>query len=112
MSSPLLTLAEQTGFKQTGRIDEVERLCSGMAAAWPDAVRAFEYGRSAEGRPLRALIASRSGALTAHELRERRIPVLMIQAGIHPGESDGKDGGFIAMRELLSRAAAPGARGA
>src|SRR5271165_1778702 len=30
----------------------------------------------------------------------------MIQAGIHPGESDGKDGGFIALRELLSRAAA------
>ncbi len=58
---------------------------------------------------MRALIASRSGALTAQELRERRIPVLMIQAGIHPGESDGKDGGFIALRELLSRAAAPGA---
>ena len=106
MSTPLLTLAEQSGFRETGRIDEVERLCAEMSAAWPAAVKAFEYGRSAEGRPLQALIASRSGALTAHELRERRIPILMIQAGIHPGESDGKDGGFIAMRELLSRAAA------
>ncbi len=109
MSSPLLTLAEQSGFRQTGRIDEVERLCAGLAAAWPDAVESFEYGRSAEGRPLRALIASRRGALSARDLHERRIPVLMIQAGIHPGESDGKDGGFIAMRELLSHAAAPGA---
>jgi hypothetical protein len=106
MSTPLLTLAEQSGFRETGRIDEVERLCAAMSAAWPAAVKAFEYGRSAEGRPLKALIASRSGALTALELRERRIPILMIQAGIHPGESDGKDGGFIAMRELLSRAAA------
>jgi len=105
----LLTLAEQTGFKQTGGIDEVERLCAEMSAAWPEAVTAFEYGRSAEGRPLRALIASRSGTLSAPDLRDRRIPVLMIQAGIHPGESDGKDGGFIALRELLSRAAAPGA---
>jgi hypothetical protein len=109
MSEPLLTLAEQTGFRETGRIDEVERLCAEMSAAWPAAVKTFEYGRSAEGRPLRALIASRSGALTAQELHERQIPVLMIQAGIHPGESDGKDGGFIAMRELLSRAAASGA---
>jgi hypothetical protein len=109
MSTPLLTLAEQSGFRETGRIDEVERLCAAMAAAWPTAVKAFEYGRSAEGRPLKALIASRSGALSAQELRERQIPILMIQAGIHPGESDGKDGGFIAMRELLSRAAAPGA---
>jgi len=32
----------------------------------------------------------------------------MIQAGIHPGESDGKDAGFIALRELLSRTAGPG----
>jgi hypothetical protein len=109
MSTPLLTLAEQSGFRETGGIDEVERLCAEMSASWPAAVKAFEYGRSAEGRPLKALIASRSGALTAQELRERGIPVLMIQAGIHPGESDGKDGGFIALRELLSRAAAPGA---
>ena len=106
MNTQLLTLAEQTGFTQTGGIDEVERLCAEMSAAWPAEVKAFEYGRSAEGRPMRALIASRSGALNAQELRQRRIPVLMIQAGIHPGESDGKDGGFIALRELLSRAAA------
>ena len=106
MNTPLLTLAEQSGFTQTGGIDEVERLCAEISAAWPAEVKAFEYGRSAEGRPMRAVIASRSGALTAQELRERRIPVLMIQAGIHPGESDGKDGGFIALRELLSRTAA------
>ena len=109
MNTPLLTFAEKTGFTQTGGIDEVERLCAEMSAVWPTAVNTFEYGRSAEGRPMRALIASESGALTAPELRQRRIPVLMIQAGIHPGESDGKDGGFIALRELLSRAAAPGA---
>jgi hypothetical protein len=105
----LLTLAEQSGFAQTGRVDEVERLCGTLSAAWPEAVRAFEFGQSGEGRPLRALIASRSGASTPKELRDRRIPVLMLQAGIHPGESDGKDAGFIALRELLSGAAAAGA---
>lgn len=51
MNSALLTLAEHSGFTQTGRIDEVDRLCAAMAAAWPDAVKAFEYGQSAEGRP-------------------------------------------------------------
>lgn len=50
---------------------------------------------------MRALIVSRSGVLTSRELREHRIPLLMIQGGIHPGESDGKDAGFIALRELL-----------
>lgn len=109
MNTALLTLAEQSGYTQTGRIDEVTRLCAALAAAWPTAVSAFDYGESAEGRPLQALIVSRSGALSAQELRERRIPVLMIQGGIHPGESDGKDAGFIALRELLSGSAAPDA---
>ena len=50
MHEQLTTLAEQSGFRQTGRSDEVTRLCAAFAAAWPDAVRSFEFGRSAEGR--------------------------------------------------------------
>jgi murein tripeptide amidase MpaA len=101
----LITVAEQSGFRETGRIDEVERLSAELAQTWPDAVRSIEYGRSVEGRPMRALIVSRTGALTPDEIRSRRIPVLMIQAGIHPGESDGKDAGFITLRELLAGSA-------
>ena len=75
---------------------------------WPEAVRAFEYGRSAQGRPLLALLVSRAGSLEPVELRRRRVPLLMLQAGIHPGESDGKDAGFIALRELLNGEVAGG----
>src|SRR5262245_52451909 len=92
-----LTLAEQTAFRETGRTDEVERLCEAYARRWPDAVRSFEYGRSAEGRAMYAMLVTRSGALTADEIRRRKVPVLMVQAGIHPGESDGKDAGFIVL---------------
>lgn len=108
MATDLLTLAEKSSFRQTGRIDEVERLSEALARRWPEAVSSFEYGRSAEGRPLRALAISRCGALTAAEVKRRKLPLLMIQGGIHPGESDGKDAGFIAVRELLEGAAAPG----
>ena len=101
MHERLTTLAEQSGFRQTGRSDEVTRLCAAFAAAWPDAVRSFEFGRSAEGRPMRALLATRADA--------RRAPLLMLQGGIHPGESDGKDAGFIALRQMLEGSAAPGA---
>lgn len=45
-------------------------------------------------------------ALLACRTDPRAVPLLMIQAGIHPGESDGKDAGFIALRELLSGSAA------
>ena len=105
----LSTLAEQSQFRQTGRIAEVERLSHELTQAWPEAVRSIEYGRSAEGRPLRALLVSRAGPLSADQVRARKIPVLMLQGGIHPGESDGKDAGFIALRELLQGQEAAGA---
>lgn len=107
MAAALITLAEHSEYRETGRIDEVERLSETFSRAWPNAVRSYEYGRSAEGRPMRALIVSRVGSLEPDELQRRGIPILMIQAGIHPGESDGKDAGFIALRELLNGAAAP-----
>jgi hypothetical protein len=102
----LKTLAELSGYQETGRLDEVSRLCGEFERSWPGAVRSFEYGRSSEGRSMLALIASRTGTLDPQELRARGIPILMIQGGIHPGESDGKDGGFIALRELLQGDAA------
>lgn len=102
------TLAELSNFQQTGRTDEVERLSEELARKWPEAVNSFEYGRSGEGRPMRALVVSRTGALTAEQIQARNIPLLMLQGGIHPGESDGKDAGFIALREMLEGAAAPG----
>ncbi|MBX3429145.1 MAG: M14 family metallopeptidase [Hyphomonadaceae bacterium] len=98
----LLTVAERSDFRLTGRTDEVETLSAAFAARWPEAVRSFEYGRSAEGRPMRAMIVSRCRSLDAGELKARGVPVLMLQAGIHPGESDGKDAGFMVLRDLLS----------
>jgi hypothetical protein len=102
----LMTIAELSNYKETGRLEEVERLSAEFARAWPEAVRSFEYGRSAEGRVMRGLLISRSGALTAADLRAKAIPLLMIQGGIHPGESDGKDAGFAALRELLGNSPA------
>jgi murein tripeptide amidase MpaA len=96
----LITVAEESAFRCTGRTEEVTRLCAAFAAAWPHAVRNLDFGRSAQGRPMRALLACRADP--------RTVPVLMLQGGIHPGESDGKDAGFIALRELLRGTAAPG----
>src|SRR5262245_45057599 len=93
----LTTIAEQSGFRRTGGSHEVTRLCAAFTAAWPGEVRSLEFGHSAEGRAMRALLVSRADA--------RSVPLLMIQAGIHPGESDGKDAGFIALREMLIESA-------
>ena len=102
----LLTTAERSGFLRTARYEEALSLCEAYAARWPEAARCFDFGTTPEGRPLRALIVSRTGALDANTLQLRKVPVLAWQGGIHPGESDGKDAGFMVLRELLATPAA------
>src|SRR5580692_7304982 len=97
----LETVAEQSKFVRTGRYEEVPRLCEAFAHAWPDLVKCVNFGTTPEGRPMVALVASRSGALTPEAARERGLPVMLIQGGIHAGEIEGKDAGFLALRELL-----------
>jgi hypothetical protein len=61
--SELKSLAEQTGYQRTGRYEEVERLCRGFQQTWPGKVRCAEFGRTPEGRPMLALVASQDGVL-------------------------------------------------
>src|SRR5690554_4451343 len=108
-ASALTTVAERSGFVRTGRYDEVPALCDAFAAAHPGAVRCIGFGTSPEGRPMKALVASRSGALTPEAAQAAGLPVLLVQGGIHAGEVDGKDAGFLALRQVLDGEAAPGA---
>jgi hypothetical protein len=108
-AAPLTTLAERSDFKQTGRYDETIALCAEFTRAYPDAARCDEFGRTPEGRPLLSLVLNRSGALTPAAAKEKGLPVILFQGGIHAGEIDGKDAGFLAARELLQGRAAHGA---
>ena len=107
----LRTIGEQSGYTRTGRYDEVERLCADYAARWPREVRCTEFGRTPEGRPMLALVASADGALDPATAAARGRPVLLFQGGIHAGEIDGKDAGFLALRELLDGSRLTGALG-
>lgn len=60
-----------------------------------DLIRIEQFGVSPEGRPIYAVIASKDGA--AFDLKK---PVLLVQAGIHPGEIDGKDAGMMLLRDI------------
>ncbi len=97
----LTTTAERSGFKQTGRYDEVIALCDAFQKAYPQAVRCFDFGLSPEGRPMKAMAVSTSGALDAKTATARGLPVVLAQGGIHAGEIDGKDAGFWLIRDLL-----------
>jgi hypothetical protein len=104
----LTTVSERSGFQDTGRYDEVIALCDAFAARYPAAVRCLQFGTTPEGRPMKALAVSTAGALDPAAIAARRLPVVLIQGGIHAGEIDGKDAGFLALRELLEGQTAKG----
>jgi murein tripeptide amidase MpaA len=60
-----------------------------------DLIRIEQFGVSPEGRPIYAVIASKDGATL-----DPAKPVLLAQAGIHPGEIDGKDAGMMLLRDM------------
>ncbi len=60
-----------------------------------DLIRIEQFGVSPEGRPIYAVIASKDGAAL-----DPSKPVLLAQAGIHPGEIDGKDAGMMLLRDM------------
>jgi Zinc carboxypeptidase len=101
-SAELTTVAEQSGYQRTGRYEEVERLCSEFARAYPAQVHCREFGRTPESRPMLVLIASADGVLDPATARERKRPVVLMQGGIHAGEIDGKDAGLRVLREMLA----------
>jgi len=105
----LTTVSERSGFKATGRYDEVVKLCAAFAKAYPKQVKCIEFGRTPEDRPMLALVATGTSAFTPQAASRQGIPVTLIQGGIHAGEIDGKDAGFLALRELLEGRLAKGA---
>ena len=105
----LTTVAERSGFQRTGRYPETVELCAAFARAYPDAVRCATFGTTPQGRPMQVLVATRTGAFDPVDARAQGVPVLLAQGGIHAGEIDGKDAGFLLLRQMLDGEAAPGA---
>jgi len=105
----LVTVSERSGFTATGRYDEVVKLCGAFQQAYPKQVKCFQFGTTPEGRPMLALAVNARGVFTPEAARRHKLPVTLIQGGIHAGEIDGKDAGFLAVREMLENKLAQGA---
>lgn len=97
----LSTIGERSGYARTGRYDEVVQLCAEFARSYPAKVRCQRFGTTPAGRPMLALVASTDGVLEPEAARRAGRPVVLAQGGIHAGEIDGKDAGFLLLRQLL-----------
>ena len=99
---PWITPAEKTGLTETPSYDETVAYLKKLDKASP-LISLREFGRTAQGRPLYVVIASKNRALTPEAARRTGRPTLLAQAGIHSGEIDGKDAGLMLLRDIAFR---------
>ena len=94
------TVAEKTDYKKTSTYDEAVAYSKRLAAASGGLIRYASYGKSGEGRDLPLLIAASGGTFSPKWARKSGKAVVLIQAGIHAGEIDGKDAGLALLRDI------------
>ncbi len=94
---PWITPAEKSGLTATPDYAETRAFLERMDAA-SDLIRVETFGKSAQGRDMLVALVSKDGAAFDPDK-----PVLLFQGGIHSGEIDGKDAGFMLLRDIAFR---------
>lgn len=94
---PWITPAERADFVDTPDYAATRAWLDRLDAASP-LISIERFGATAQGRELYFVRASKGGPT-----QNGAKPVLLVQAGIHAGEIDGKDAGLMLLRDLALR---------
>jgi hypothetical protein len=98
----LITDYEKSGYKKTPPYSRTIKYCKTLAAV-SSYIHYTTFGVSPQGRDLPLLIIDKNAHFTSSDVRKTDNVVFMIQAGIHSGEIDGKDAGFMLLRDVISK---------
>jgi len=96
----LLTTGEKTEWQKTGLYDETVRIMNRIAALSPQ-VKVIQFGTTAQGRAMYAMIVSSDKAFTPAAAAKTSKAVILIQSGIHAGEIEGKDTALMLARDMV-----------
>ena len=94
-----ITPTEKSGFITTPSYNETMNWLKKLADASP-LISMVSIGKSPEGRAIFMIVASSEKTVTASALKKSGKPLLLVQAGIHSGEIDGKDAGMMLLRDI------------
>ena len=98
--SDWITPAERSGFRTTPSYAETRAYLGRLAAAAPRTIHLTRFGVSPEGRDLMLVVAAKDGEFTPDAARASGKDIVLVQAGIHAGEIEGKDAGLMLLRDL------------
>ncbi|WP_405200565.1 M14 family metallopeptidase [Christiangramia sp. LLG6405-1] len=92
------TRFEKSGGKETGTYEEVISYYEKLAEAYPS-VDLIEFGSTDSGYPLHLAIYNADGEFDLNKIRKSH-SFILINNGIHPGESDGIDATMMLFRDM------------
>ncbi|WP_298525210.1 M14 family metallopeptidase [uncultured Christiangramia sp.] len=92
------TRFEKSGGKETGTYEEVINYYEKLAEAYPS-VDLIEFGSTDSGYPLHLAIYNADGEFDLDKIRKSH-SFILINNGIHPGESDGIDATMMLFRDM------------
>jgi hypothetical protein len=95
-----ITPAETSHFHTTPSYKQTLAYLQRLQEAAPGKIKLESFGISPQGRPMMAVIASSDGTFTPDAARAAHKPIVLVQAGIHPGEIEGKDAGLMLLRDI------------
>lgn len=98
-SNPWITPAERNGLVDTPGYDETVGYLQKLCASSP-LLSLLEFGRTAQGRILYFVVATKEKLPTPKAFGASGKPTLLAQSGIHSGEIDGKDAGLMLLRDI------------
>jgi hypothetical protein len=95
-----LTFYEKSGYNETPRYVETMAYCNRLDAAsgW---VAVTSFGKSPQGRSLPLVIIDKQGFTSPEQIHNSGRIILLVQACIHAGESEGKDAMLMLIRDMV-----------
>jgi murein tripeptide amidase MpaA len=99
ISNDWTTPAERSDYRTTPTFAQTQVFLQKLDAASP-LIKLASFGKSGEGRDLMLVVASTNGVDTPEKARRTGKAVILVQACIHAGESDGKDAGLALLRDI------------
>ena len=94
------TKFEKSAYLETVTYEECIAFSQKLAKASP-MVHYQEMGESPQKRAIPLLIIDKDGYTEVQDIRKSGRLVLLVQAGIHAGEPDGTDAGFMLIRDMI-----------
>ena len=99
---PLTTDFELSGGLMSPNYEATNAFVERLVAANPTQFNVQTIAKSSAGRDIQLLVASEDGEFDAKQISLGAKPTILVQAGIHSGEIDGKDAMFMLLRDIAT----------